>query len=178
MKRHFLFPVLQASKLPPYPYHRENISLPVASEKCFEAASNRPVNAAKNSNPQSNSDYINNNRPFSYTPDDPKLMMRPTLHPPQPPVKNKMASSIPRAGGGLHSPAPEPDYLECLEPADNGPRPLPTASREVPQIPKQKHNDHESETQPDVRRRAPAIPRISSDRSQFRVQPSSADVRR
>jgi hypothetical protein len=123
-------------------------------------------------------DSINNNRPFSYTPEDPKMMsLRPAST-----LKNGLTSSstaIPRVN--LHSSATEPYYMECLEPntwshspADNtdGP-PLPVVSRKLPQLPSEQKTNYDNA----VKKRAPDIPRSDSDRLPHRLQPSVMDTK-
>ncbi|KDR11156.1 hypothetical protein L798_14938 [Zootermopsis nevadensis] len=155
------------SRLPTYPYHKENLTLPVdIDKKPVEAGGGIAATAAAGLRTQSEYDYANNNnnnRPFSYTPDNPKMISRAFLHPPQASVRDSLVSStaIPRVSSSLRSPSPEPLYLECLEPT-----------------PSEKKTNYENVREPDARTRAAVIPRISSDRSQQRTHPSAADMRR
>jgi hypothetical protein len=123
----------------------------------------------------------NNNRPFSYTPDDPNMAsLRPASS-----VKNGLISNTAIPRDNLHSPAAEPYYMECLEPntwsqnpsgpADNidGP-PLAVQSKKLPELPSEQKTNYDN----GVKKRAPDIPRTDSDRLPHRLQPSAMDTNR
>jgi hypothetical protein len=149
------------------------------------AVNNEPC--AKKVNLQPDYEYvagsINNNRPFTYTPDDPNMSsLRPASS-----LKNGLISStaIPRVN--LHSPAAEPYYIECLEPntwpqnpsapAENndGP-PLAVLSKKLPELPSEQKMNYDN----GVKKRTPDIHRTDSERLPYpyRLQPSVMDTNR
>jgi hypothetical protein len=181
--------VLQNAELPTYPNHKKNNTAAVENNAIHigsgnnNAGSNEPY--ANKANLQPDYEYktgcINNNRPFSYTPDDPNMT---SARPPSS-LKNGLASStvIPRAN--LHLSATEPYYMECLESntwshnpsgtADNtdGP-PLPVVSRKLPELPSEQKTNYDN----GVKKRSPDIYRTDSDRLPYRLQSSVIDINR
>ncbi|PNF28839.1 hypothetical protein B7P43_G04415 [Cryptotermes secundus] len=178
----------KAEKLPIYPNHTRNTAATENNDIHTGSGSNNAANNepyANKMNLQPDYEYvtgsINNNRPFSYTPDDPTMMsLRPASS-----LKNGLISNtaIPRVN--LHSPAAEPDYMECLEPsiwpqnpsgaADNTDRPpLAVLSKKLPELPSEQKTNYDN----GVKKRAPDINRTDSDRLPYRLQPSVMDTNR
>lgn len=180
---------LRADKLQTYPNHTMN-NIAAAENKDMQigsgnnnTANNEPFTNKANLQPEYEyvEGSINNNRPFSYTPDDPNMIsLRPASS-----LKNGLTSNtaIPRVN--LHSSATEPYYMECLEPntwsnnssgpADNtdGPQ-LPLVSKKLPELSSEQKKKYDNT----VKKRAPDIHRTESDRLPFRLQPSVIDTNR